>query len=124
MKINKKNSTLLAIILISPIFLSSCSKKGELDKKSSNSDKVIVGDTIYNEYGVVQVEVKLKASMITSIKILAKPLGVSKDYSDYALPILIEESIKIQSAKVNSVSGASYTSESYKKSLASALAKN
>ncbi len=75
------------------------------------------------KYAKINETKALKTKNPSTPKLSAKPLGVSKDYSDYALPILIEESIEMQSAKVNNVSGASYTSESYKKSLASALAK-
>jgi uncharacterized protein with FMN-binding domain len=61
---------------------------------------------------------------ITAITPLQWPQGgLSTNISGYAIPYLIQEALTAQSAKVASISGASYTSAAFKSSLASAIAK-
>ncbi len=76
-------------------------------------------------YGVVQVRVSLVGKHITDVTALSLPQGGrSSDISNYAAPQLRREAISAQSAQIDSVSGASYTSAGYAASLQSALDKS
>jgi uncharacterized protein with FMN-binding domain len=49
--------------------------------------------------------------------------GHSASISNYAGPQLVTETLSAQSSTIDTISGATYTTESYKKSLQSALDK-
>ena len=81
-----------------------------------------MGKTYDVDYGVVQVKVTLNGTRITDITPMSLPEGGrSGDISEYAAPQLRREALSAQSANIDSVSGASYTSAGYAKSLQSAL---
>jgi uncharacterized protein with FMN-binding domain len=71
----------------------------------------------------VQVAAILTKGKITSVKVLQAPdeNGRDRQIASYALPRLTQEALGAQSAHVDAVSGASYTSEGYIQSLQSAL---
>jgi len=74
-------------------------------------------------YGTVQVSIQVLSGRMTSITPLNWPKGgTSSGISSYSIPILIQDALGRQSANVASVSGASYTSQAFKSSLASAMA--
>ncbi|MBE1603331.1 uncharacterized protein with FMN-binding domain [Actinopolymorpha pittospori] len=62
-------------------------------------------------------------SKITDISTLQLPNGNQRDLdiASYAVPELRSEALAAQSAQINAVSGATYTSEGYVESLQSAL---
>ena len=73
-------------------------------------------------YGVVQVRVTLRGHRIVDVSALSLPSGGrSSDISAYAAPLLRREALARQSARIDTVSGASYTSAGYARSLQSAL---
>ena len=66
----------------------------------------------------------MSGGQITDVKTLALPSGGrSGQIAAYAAPQLRSEVLTAQSAQVNTVSGATYTSEGYLQSLQSALDK-
>ncbi|MFC9650254.1 FMN-binding protein [Streptomyces sp. NPDC056937] len=81
------------------------------------------GDPIDTRYGTVQVAVTLSQGKITAVKVVRAPdqNGRDQQISSYALPRLTQEVIGAQSAHIDAVSGASYTSQGYIQSLQSAL---
>jgi uncharacterized protein with FMN-binding domain len=84
------------------------------------------GPTLHTRYGPVQVRVVVIASggtdRIRSVTAVQLPAGGhSGDISSYAGPQLAKEVITAQSAKIDTVSGASYTSDGYRRSLQAAL---
>ena len=83
------------------------------------------GDAVATQYGNAQVKVTVKDGRITAIQALQlqgnDPRSVM--ISSSAEPILQQEALAAQSAQIDTVSGATYTSESYKQSLQSALDK-
>ncbi|MCC2274333.1 FMN-binding protein [Streptomyces sp. ET3-23] len=83
------------------------------------------GDVIDTDYGPVQVAVTLQQGRLTAVKALQVPSdrGRSQEISSYAVPRLTQEALGAQSAQIDAVSGASYTSEGYTQSLQSALDK-
>ncbi|MEV6865098.1 FMN-binding protein [Streptosporangium subroseum] len=98
---------------------------GNTDASAINDDKVVTGDTADTRWGPVQVELVLSGGKVTNIKVLQAPDGNHRDIeiNNQALPILKEEALSAQSAQIDTVSGATYTSEGYTQSLQSALDK-
>jgi uncharacterized protein with FMN-binding domain len=89
------------------------------------ADRTVDGPVSQTPYGPVQVAVTLAGSRITAVKELQSPddRGRSIAINEYAAPILQQEVIRSQSAKVDTVSGATYTSAGYLQSLQAALDK-
>ncbi len=83
----------------------------------------VQGDAIQTRFGPVQVEVTVKNGKIMNVTALQLPWDHqrSADISQYVEPILHDEAIQAQSANVDIVSGATYTSIGYARSLQSAL---
>jgi len=92
---------------------------------TSGGSRVIDGPVVSNDYGDVQVRVTLKGSQIVDVQALQLPQDRSRSarISDAAGPILRREALHAQSANIDLVSGATYTSESYAESLQGALDK-
>lgn len=90
---------------------------------SARSVRQITGDPSDNQYGTVQLQVTLRGSEITGIVALQMPDGHERsvEISQEAEPILRQEVLQAQSAQIDVVSGATYTSQSYAQSLQSAL---
>ncbi|MFI5632624.1 FMN-binding protein [Streptomyces sp. NPDC051664] len=90
---------------------------------ASTGTGTFTGDPIDTQYGTVQVAATLSKGKITSVKVLQAPdqNGRDQQIAAYALPRLTQEAIGAQSAHIDAVSGASYTSQGYIQSLQSAL---
>jgi uncharacterized protein with FMN-binding domain len=83
----------------------------------------IDGNVANTVYGPVQVQVVVQDQKITGVNILEQPTATANDVQigQFAFPKLISETLAAQSAHVDAVSGASYTSAGYIQSLQSAL---
>lgn len=81
------------------------------------------GPSVFVSYGNVQVEITVRDGKIVDAQALQSPNGRSQRFSDYALPQLRQETLAAQSSSINNISGASYTSYGWYKSLQGALAK-
>jgi uncharacterized protein with FMN-binding domain len=83
----------------------------------------LTGQAIDTPYGVVQVAVVMKAGKIVDVQELQMPFDrqLSAQISQEAGPLLRNEVLRAQSANINGVSGASYTSYGFYQSLQSAL---
>lgn len=92
---------------------------------SGSAVRTIDGDAFANRYGTVQVQVTLQGNQITGVTALQMPFDHqrSAEISQQAEPILRQEALQAQSAQIDLLSGATYTSESYAQSLQSALDK-
>lgn len=86
-------------------------------------DGTYVGAADSNRWGVVQVQAVYSGGQLVDVQILQYPDGDNKSVriNQRSLPTLIAEAIANQSADVNTVSGATYTSDSYVASLQSAI---
>lgn len=84
-----------------------------------------VGTREYAFYGYVKVQATVKSGQLTDVTILEWPnhAGRSQYISSVALPYLVQEAVSTQSARVDSISGATLTSEAFAKSLDAALRK-
>ena len=85
--------------------------------------KVLTGAVDNTPYGPMQVQVTMAGSKITGVKVLQQTNtgSLSQQIDANAIPQLTEETLAAQSARIDAVSGASYTSAGYIKSLQSAL---
>lgn len=83
------------------------------------------GSDIQYRYGDIQLEVTASGSKITDVSIVQEGStdGRSLQINSQAVPILQSESLSAQSAQIDGVSGATYTSAAYVQSLQSALDK-
>jgi uncharacterized protein with FMN-binding domain len=83
----------------------------------------LTGADAPNKYGDVQVQVTTSGTRITRVAALRLPSadGRSLQISSFAGPQLAQQALAAQGANIDGVSGATYTSESYKTSLQSAL---
>ncbi|MER5206007.1 FMN-binding protein [Streptomyces sp. NPDC002825] len=81
------------------------------------------GDSVATRYGPVQVRVTLSGGRITEAVAVRTPSENERDreIAGYAVPMLTSETLTAQSAQIDTVSGATYTSEGYIRSLQSAL---
>jgi uncharacterized protein with FMN-binding domain len=87
--------------------------------------KTVTGDVETDRYGNTQVKVTIKNGKITEVAVLAYNDGDprSAQISESAIPTLRTEVLTKQTAAVDTVSGATYTSNAYEASLQSALDK-
>ena len=87
-------------------------------------DGSFTGQDFPNFYGNVQVQVIVSGGRITDVKALKYPTDrpQSAYISSVAIPYLHDEVLKAQSAQIDIISGATFTSESYTQSVQSALA--
>jgi uncharacterized protein with FMN-binding domain len=71
----------------------------------------------------VQVQLIVRGKKIIKVSILEQPESTLEDIQigRFAFPRLISETVSAQSAKIDAVSGASYTSAGYIQSLQNAL---
>jgi uncharacterized protein with FMN-binding domain len=90
---------------------------------TSSATKTVTGSVAQTQWGPVQVQLSISNGSITKVTVLQYPNGNSRDVelANYSLPTLIKETIQSQSAQIDMVSGATYTSTGYIQSLQSAL---
>lgn len=90
---------------------------------ASAAPRTITGQAVDTPYGNVQVVIRVGGGRITQIGVSQVPLDTARDraINSYAVPQLDQEALAAQSAHIDSVSGASYTSQGYIASLQSAL---
>lgn len=81
------------------------------------------GSSVFVNYGTVQVEITVVNGKITDAHALQAPTGRSDRFTQYAVPRLREQTLAAQSANIQGVTGASYTSYGWYTSLQEALAK-
>ncbi|WP_149823882.1 FMN-binding protein [Streptomyces tailanensis] len=82
---------------------------------------VVAGTTVTTEKGPVQVQATFQGEKITAVEMLQQP---DHPQTEAAVPVLIEETLEAQSADIDTVSGATLTSEGYKESLQAAIDEN
>ena len=84
--------------------------------------QTVNGSVISTRYGDVEVQITVANGKITAVDAIALPSGGrSGQISASAGPILASEALTAQSANIDTVSGATYTSQAYAQSLQAAL---
>jgi uncharacterized protein with FMN-binding domain len=81
------------------------------------------GDAINVGYGIVQVQLTVVNGKITDAQAIQAPSGRNDRFTQMSVPVLRQKTLAAQSANITAVSGASYTSYGWYKSLVSALSK-
>ena len=99
-----------------------CALTGIVDE--AHAATTYLGNAVNYNFGTVQVQITVDDSgKITKIDTpQVSTRGSNASYTNYALPILVSEALKEQSAAIQGVSGASYLSRGWISSLASAIA--
>jgi uncharacterized protein with FMN-binding domain len=92
---------------------------------TAETTRSAVGSDVQYQYGDLEVKVTMTGSKITDVTVakvdVYDPHSASID--QYALPVLRSQAVSAQSAQIDGVSGASYTSAAYEQSLQSAIDK-
>lgn len=88
----------------------------------SAATATIDGPAVDTRYGTIQVEIVVSGGQLQDVVALQLPTGRhSGQISNAVAPILREEALQAQSASIDTVSGATYTSDAYAQSLQAAL---
>jgi uncharacterized protein with FMN-binding domain len=90
---------------------------------SGGAAKTVTGKAWPTIYGPVQVRVTVSGGRVTAVTATEYPTGTSRDaqINAFAIPELNAETLKAGDAGIDTVSGATYTSQGYRGSLQSAL---
>jgi len=101
------------------------SGSGSASSTTTTASKTVAGDVVSTIYGPIQVTITVKGGKITAVNVPEYPDGTPRDdqINSFALPELIQETVAANSARIDSVSGATYTTQGYLSSLQSALDK-
>jgi len=81
------------------------------------------GGVASTRWGPVQVRITVRGGKVTRAQAVQYPQGTSQDaqINGYALPVLDQEVVQKQSASIDTISGATVTSDGYLQSLQSAI---
>lgn len=101
----------------------SAKPRSSASSTAAPASRTLSGQAVQTRYGTVQVQVVLSGSTIQSVGYLQLTADDprSEEINSQAAPILVQQTIQAQSANIDGVSGATYTSEGYQQSLQSAL---
>jgi uncharacterized protein with FMN-binding domain len=104
------------------------SASGATPKASSpgtpSSTRTAVGPQVNYSWGVLSVSVTVSGTKVTKVGIGSLDDGGnprSQSIDQYSIPLLEQQAVAAQSANIQGVSGASYTSAGFKQSLQAAL---
>ena len=86
-------------------------------------DGLYVGAAADAYYGEVQVQANIQSGQLVSVKVLRFPndRNTSRYINSQAIPVLQQEAVAAQTSHVDTVSGATLTSEAFMQSLSDAL---
>ena len=96
---------------------------GVVSTSPGTGDVTVNGTSEGTRYGPVQVRITVRGHRLTTVTAVVYPSsgGRDREISSFALPQLEQEAIAAQSARIDTVSGATFTSDGYRRSLQSAL---
>jgi len=99
--------------------------QGSIARNLPAGEAAVDGKVASTAYGPVQIQLIKKNGKIVKVAVLVQPTNTLHDVQigEFAFPKLISETLAAQSSKIDAVSGATYTSAGYVKSLQSALDK-
>lgn len=92
---------------------------------NSSASGTFTGASVDTRWGPVQVQITVSSGKITAVQAVVYPTDNPRDVeiNNQALPILADEAVKAQSSQIDTVSGATVTSDGYISSLQSAIDK-
>ena len=129
---NLSKTTLIAIDTPTPVPSATPTKSGATStavptvapaKPVGGVTGSFTGSVANTRYGPVQVKITVENGKIVDAQAVQAPSGSNDRYTQKAVPVLRQQTIAIQSANVQGVSGASFTSYGWYQSLASAISK-
>lgn len=90
---------------------------------SGLADGTYTGSAANTRFGPVQVQITVSGGVVTDVQVPVYPSenGRDQQINSRAVPILVKETLAAQSAEIDMVSGATYTSTGYRTSLQAAL---
>jgi uncharacterized protein with FMN-binding domain len=90
---------------------------------SGSATTVVNGTSVGTRYGPVQVQLHVRGGRIVSARAIDYPQGsgLDRQINSFAIPVLQKETVKAQNAQIDTVSGATFTSDGYRTSLQAAL---
>jgi uncharacterized protein with FMN-binding domain len=102
---------------------SGSSQSASATPSTASASKTVTGEAIDTIYGPVQVRITVKGGKITAVTATEYPTDTPRDYqiNSYAIPALNSETLQASSANIDSISGATYTSQGYIGSLQNAI---
>jgi uncharacterized protein with FMN-binding domain len=107
-----------------PVGAAATSATGSTSAKATSAKATTVdGPSVDTRFGPVQVRLQLKNGKVVSAEAIDYPQSNRRDVqiNSYAVPVLNGEAVDAQSASIDTVSGATFTSMGYKQSLQAAL---
>lgn len=129
-----KKLTIATILVIAFVLFEYYSGKNAPALPNSATNSISSGSTNYKDgtytgssenafYGNIQVQAVISGGKLTNVTFLQYPndQGHSIEINQQADPILAQEAVQSQSAQVDTVSGATDTSQAFIQSLSSAL---
>ncbi|MFJ8578660.1 FMN-binding protein [Micromonospora sp. NPDC093277] len=92
-------------------------------RATGSGNGAATGSVAQTRWGPVQVKITVSGGKISDVRAVQLPAGNRRDQeiNDYAVPILRQEALAAQSAQIDTVSGATVTSDGYRESLQSAI---
>ncbi len=90
---------------------------------TKNVSGSFTGDAVNVGYGIVQVQITVSNGKITDAQAISAPSGRNDRWTQMSVPVLRQKTLAAQGSNITGVSGASYTSYGWWKSLVSALSK-
>lgn len=89
----------------------------------SNVSGVFTGPTAETQYGPVQVAISVQGGKIADVNVVRYPVDRprSQFISSQAIPLLRNEVLQAQNARIDVISGATFTSEGFASSLQAAI---
>ncbi len=121
-KTRKRMTTAAAVSAFGLIVVSAANAQAKATNAAAASG-TFTGGREYAYYGYVRVQATVCNSTVTDVQVLEFPNdnGLSKQINGVAVPHLLHETVGGHTWKVDLISGATFTSVAYKKSLQEAL---
>ena len=90
---------------------------------AGSTRRTVTGSLVTTRYGPVQVQATVQGTRLVDVNAVVLPTdrARSAQISNQAAPLLRQEALAAQSANIHSVSGATYTSQAYARSLQAAI---
>lgn len=87
---------------------------------TDGADKTVQGDAVQYRYGTVQVEVVRTSGKISAVNMIQSDATAGREA---AYPMLVQAAIDAQGSNFGNISGATFTTDAFKKALDSAISK-
>ena len=121
-----KSSDATAAATTAPTAIAEATAAAATTAPATNSKTSIngtfTGPSVFVNYGNVQIKITVVNGRITDAVVVKAPSGRNDRYTNMAVPTLKAQTLKAQSANIQGVSGASYTSYGWFTSLQGAIA--